>query len=216
LHHFSSSSHGAVTIFFLPFSNAIVVERKGSFFHAVAVSSLHHWSAVTPASSIVVVVEVVESPPLSSFNPAYRHLLFLFLIMKPYYGFRTSMCVSKSWFGSLWFNRWWFHVFRSDMVVKKGCFALPKRWMEVLWSRSSVMWWSKMVVMAHWRHLRFEWWLGFLIWEKVEDEDVAHYGWCKCVYKDHGCVMLLLGQKVLLRTSSGFALETSNWVHHLT
>ena len=46
------------------------------------------------------------------------------------------------------------------------------------------VWWSKMVVMTQWRHLGFEWWLGFLIWEKVDD--VAHCGWCKCVYKDHG------------------------------
>ncbi|QCD93430.1 hypothetical protein DEO72_LG5g1505 [Vigna unguiculata] len=28
-------------------------------------------------------------------------------------------------------------------------------------------------------HLGFEWWLGFLIWEKVEDDDVAHYGWSR-------------------------------------
>ena len=48
------------------------------------------------------------------------------------------------------------------------------------------VWWSKMVVTTQWRHLGFEWWLGFLIWEKVEDDDVAHCGWCKCVYKDHG------------------------------
>jgi len=26
---------------------------------------------------------------------------------------------------------------------------------------------------------------GTLIWEKVEDDDVAHYGWCICAYKDH-------------------------------
>jgi len=45
-----------------------------------------------------------------------------------------------------------------------------------------------MVVTTHWRHLGFEWWLGFLIWEKVEDDDVAHCDWCRCVYKDHGYV----------------------------
>jgi len=38
------------------------------------------------------------------------------------------------------------------------------------------------------RHLGFEWLLGLLIWEKVEDDDVAHCGWCRCVYKDHGYV----------------------------
>jgi len=38
------------------------------------------------------------------------------------------------------------------------------------------VWWSKMVVTTHWQHLGFEWWLGFLIWEKVEEDDVAHYG----------------------------------------
>jgi len=42
-----------------------------------------------------------------------------------------------------------------------------------------------MVVTTHWRHLGFEWWLGFLIWKKVEDDDVAYYGWCRCVYKDY-------------------------------
>ena len=36
-----------------------------------------------------------------------------------------------------------------------------------------------------------------MIWEKVEDDDVTHYGWCRCVYKDHGyVVMFLLGYKV--------------------
>ena len=43
-------------------------------------------------------------------------------------------------------------------------------------------------VTVHWRHLGFEWWLGFLIWENVDDDDVAHCGWCICVYKDHGHV----------------------------
>jgi len=81
-----------------------------------------------------------------------------------------------------------FHVFLSDMVVKRGCSASPTRWMKESWSCSRVMQWSKMVVTTHWRHLRFEWWLGFLIWEKVEDDDVAHCDWCMCVYKDHGYV----------------------------
>ncbi|QCE00535.1 hypothetical protein DEO72_LG7g1825 [Vigna unguiculata] len=65
--------------FSLPFSNAIVPDRKGSFFHVVAVSSLHRRSAVerassvTQASSIVVIAEVAKPPPLSSFNLACRY-----------------------------------------------------------------------------------------------------------------------------------------------
>jgi len=43
-----------------------------------------------------------------------------------------------------------------------------------------------MVVMTHWRHLGFEWWVWFLIWEKVEDNDVTHCDWYRCVYNDGG------------------------------
>jgi len=177
--------------FSLPFSNAIVPDRKGSFFHVVAVSSLHRRStverasSVTRASSIVVIAEVAKPPPLSSFNLACRYVLLLFQIVKLFYGFWTSMCVSKSRFGSRWLV---VGCFRSDMIVKRGCSTSPARWMKASWRCSGVMRWSKMVVTTHWRHLGFEWWLGFLIWEKVEDDDVAHCDWCRCVYKDHGYV----------------------------
>ena len=184
--------------FSLPFLNAIVPDRKGSFFHIVAVSSLHHRSAVewassvTWASSIVVIAEVAKSPPLSSLN--LRYVLLLFQIVRLFSGFRMSMCVLKSRFGSRWLV---VGCFRSDMIVKRGCYASPARWMKASWSCSGVIRWSKMVVTTHWRHLGFEWWLGFLIWEKVEDDDVAHCDWCRCVQGSWLRVMLLLGQKIL-------------------
>jgi len=136
--HCSSSLREQWPFFSLPFSNASVIEEHQCSFVVVSLqntevpSLLHHRSTVAQASSIVVVVVEVAEPPLSPFNLACRYVFLLFLIIKPFY-------VSNAWFGSRWFSCWWFHVFCSDMVVKRGCSATSTRWMEASWSCSGVM-----------------------------------------------------------------------------
>jgi len=91
---------------------SFVAARKGSFIAPSPVchhTGFHHYRRRRASKVTIVVVQ-----------SRFWYVLLLFLIMKPFYVLNVR-------FGSRWFSRWRFNVFRFDMVVKGGCFASPVR-----------------------------------------------------------------------------------------